>query len=96
MYKRQGHGKNVIVASLDGDAYRRKFGQVLDLIPHADNVTKLKAFCDMCRKNEKKIRPAPFTARLSKSKDPKVVGGRDLYMAMCRECHDRHLTETAI
>jgi len=90
------YGKNVIVASLDGDAYRRKFGQVLDLIPNADSVTKLKAYCDRCRENEKKIRPAPFTARLSTSKDAKVVGGRNLYMAMCRECHDKHLTETAL
>lgn len=91
-----GYGKHVIVASLDGDAYRRKFGQVLDLIPCADRVKKLKAVCDICRENERKIRPAPFTGRLSTNTDPKIVGGRDLYKAMCRECHDIHLTETAI
>ena len=90
------YGKNVIVASLDGDAYRRKFGQVLDLVPNADSVTKLKAYCDTCRENEKKIKPAPFTARLVGGTDAKVVGGRNLYMAMCRECHNKHLTETGL
>ena len=69
---------------------------MLFLIPHADKVKKLTAFCDVCRENEKKIHPAPFTARLSNNTDSKVVGGRDLYMAMCRECHDRHLIEMAI
>ena len=91
-----GFGKTVLVASLDGDAYRRKFGQVLDLIPNADKVKKLTAFCDLCRENEKRLRPAPFTGRFSDNTDATVVGGRDLYKAMCRECHDRHLTETAI
>jgi len=90
------YGKNVIVSSLDGDAYRRKFGQVLDLVPNADSVTKLKAFCDICRESEKKIKPAPFTARLTGGTDAKVVGGRNLYLAMCRECHNKHLTETGL
>ena len=88
-----GYGKNVIVASLDGDAYRRKFGQVLDLIPSADKVKKMTALCDICRENERKIKPAPFTARLTKGNSAKVVGGRNLYRAMCRECHDRHLNK---
>ncbi|XP_048446899.1 thymidine kinase isoform X2 [Pyrus x bretschneideri] len=33
-------GKKVIVAGLDGDYLRRKFGPVLDIIPLADSVTK--------------------------------------------------------
>ncbi len=91
-----GFGKTVLVASLDGDAYRRKFGQVLDLIPNADEVNKLTAFCDLCRENEKRLRPAPFTGRFSDNTDATMVGGKDLYRAMCRKCHDNHLTETAI
>jgi thymidine kinase len=87
------YGKNVWVASLDGDAYRRKFGEVLDLVPHADKVKKLTAFCDVCRVERKIIKPAPFTGRLGDSRDPKIVGGRNLYIAMCRECHNAHLSK---
>ena len=35
------HGKQVYVCGLDGDFERKKFGQILDLIPLCDKVTKL-------------------------------------------------------
>ena len=91
-------GKNVTIASLDGDAYRKPFGRVLDLIPNADKVTKLTAFCNSCRDNVKIIKPAPFTARIKpdKTKTSKAVGGADIYRAMCRECHDMHLAKTEL
>lgn len=41
-------GKGYIVCSLDGDYKQEKFGQVWDLIPYADQVTKLTAICDLC------------------------------------------------
>jgi thymidine kinase len=41
-------GKQVYVAGLDGDARRRPFGKILDLIPIADDYVKLKAFCKPC------------------------------------------------
>lgn len=88
------YGKNVLVASLDGDAFRRKFGQVLDLIPHADKVKKLKAICDICLTNERKARPAPFTARFGDNKEAKVIGGPEKYKAVCRSCHDKHLEKS--
>jgi thymidine kinase len=87
-------GKYVLIASLDGDAYRRKFGKVLDLLPHADKVKKLTAYCDMCRDNYGRLKPAPFTARMTSDTTAELVGGADLYKAMCRECHDYHLDFT--
>ena len=87
-------GKYVIVASLDGDCYRRKFGRVLDLIPHANEVTKLTAYCDICRDNYKILNRAPFTARMTSDTSAELVGGSDLYKAMCRNCHDFHLDVT--
>lgn len=87
-------GKYVIVASLDGDCYRRKFGHVLDLIPHANEVTKLTAYCDICRDNYKILNRAPFTARMTSDTSAELVGGSDLYKAMCRNCHDFHLDVT--
>lgn len=43
-------GKRVILAGLDGDFQRRRFGHVLDLVPMADSVTKLTATCLFCTK----------------------------------------------
>lgn len=40
--------KHVIVAGLDGDFQRRRFGQILDIVPFADSVTKLTAKCTYC------------------------------------------------
>src|SRR4030042_3610010 len=40
--------KSYIVSSLDGDYKQEKFGQVWNLIPYADQVTKLTALCDLC------------------------------------------------
>ena len=88
------YGKYVLVASLDGDCYRRKFGKVLDLIPHADEVTKLTAYCDICRDNYRILKKAPFTARMTSDTSAELVGGKDLYKAMCRSCHDFHLDVT--
>jgi thymidine kinase len=87
------YGKTVMVSSLDGDIYRMKFGQVLDLIPHADKVKKLSASCHMCWENEKKLVSAPFTGSVEYI-DGVGVGGLDKYRAMCRKCHDRFIEST--
>ncbi len=41
-------GKTVYVAGLDGDFKREKFGDVLDLVPMCDTVTRLRGRCSMC------------------------------------------------
>ena len=89
------YGKYVLVASLDGDCYRRKFGKVLDLIPFADEITKLTAYCDICRDNYGILKKAPFTARMTSDTTAELVGGTDIYKAMCRGCHDFHVDITS-
>jgi thymidine kinase len=44
--------KRIVLAGLDGDFLRKKFGQVLDLVPLADKVTKLTAICRFCQEEE--------------------------------------------
>ena len=44
--------KRLVLAGLDGDFLRRKFGQVLDLVPLADKVTKLTATCRFCQEEQ--------------------------------------------
>ncbi|KAJ2999435.1 hypothetical protein HDV02_002920 [Globomyces sp. JEL0801] len=41
--------KTLIVCGLDGDFQRQPIGQMLDLIPLADSVDKLKALCAICK-----------------------------------------------
>lgn len=71
-------GKTVIVAGLDGDYLRRKFGSVLDIIPIADSVTKLTAHCELCGKR------ALFTLRKTEEKKTELIAGGDVYMPVCR------------
>ena len=74
----------VIIAGLDGDCFRKPFGQILQCIPYADRVTKLNAFCMM----KKDGTYAAFTKRLP-SLAPQSgqidIGATDKYLAVCRE-----------
>ncbi|PIA38397.1 hypothetical protein AQUCO_02800239v1 [Aquilegia coerulea] len=71
-------GKTVIVAGLDGDYLRKRFGSVLDIIPLADTVTKLTARCELCGKR------AFFTLRKTDDTQTELIGGADVYMPVCR------------
>lgn len=88
--------KHVKIAGLDGDFQKKKFGQVLDLIPLCDEVIKLTSKCQICIDNNIKngtirkindINLAPFTKRLSDSLEQKDVGGKDKYIPTCRFHH---------
>jgi len=52
-------GKIVIVAALDGTFQREGFGNILNLVPIAESVVKLKAVCHSC------FDDAAFTKRTS-------------------------------
>lgn len=72
--------KNIIVGGLDGDFKRRPFGKILDLIPYADSVEKLTAYCKKCSDGTKAL----FTHRTSSEKNTIVIGGSSNYEALCR------------
>jgi thymidine kinase len=76
--------KHVCVAGLKGDSNNNKFGFILDLIPHADELVFLKSNCTFCAKKGKKV-GAPFTKRLSHNTDTVLVGGNDKYVPVCRK-----------
>jgi thymidine kinase len=71
---------HVIVCGLDGDAERRPFGDILRLVPHAENVMRLSAYCAVCRDGTH----AHFTRRTVASEAQKAVGGADMYTPVCR------------
>lgn len=73
-------GKIVIVSALDGTFKRKPFGNVLDLIPLAENVAKLHAICSIC------CDEAPFSKRIGLETEIEVIGGSEKYEARCRKC----------
>ena len=75
--------KKVYICGLDGDFKRDKIGNLLDLIPMCDKMTKLHALCSMCKDGTL----APFTFR-STCETEQVVIGNDIYMPLCRSCYN--------
>jgi endogenous inhibitor of DNA gyrase (YacG/DUF329 family) len=78
--------KMVVVGGLDGDCFRKPFGQILQLIPLADTLTKLTAFCKVCANGT----PGIFTYRLTESKETIEVGGDEMYMPLCRNHYNEY------
>ena len=75
--------KKVYICGLDGDFKRDKIGNLLDLIPMCDKMTKLHALCSMCKDGTL----APFTFR-STCETEQVLIGNDIYMPLCRSCYN--------
>jgi thymidine kinase len=80
-------GKDLVVVGLDGDAHRKPFGKILDLIPLADSVQRLYALCRYCVNGT----PARFTCPVTVDSAAATldgqpnVGGADAYQPLCRK-----------
>jgi thymidine kinase len=79
------HDKKVYICGLDGDFERKKFGQILDLIPMCDKVSKISSLCGICKNGN----PGIFSMRLTDEKDQTVVGVSN-YLPVCRKCYSSH------
>lgn len=75
--------KKIYVCGLDGDSNRKRFGQMLDLIPISDKVTKLRSLCAICKNGTK----APFTLRITSGNEQILIGSDDCYKPVCRNCY---------
>ena len=74
--------KKVYVCGLDGDYKRKKFGSLLDIIPLCDDIVKIKALCNDCKKSD-----GLFTCRLSDETEQLLVGTTN-YCSLCRNCYN--------
>jgi thymidine kinase len=74
--------KHVILAGLDGDFKQEIFGELVYMIPLADEVTKLTALCMECGDG---CTPGPFSKRICDSGVQELVGAADMYKAVCRK-----------
>jgi len=73
-------GKVVIISALDGTFQRKPFGRILELIPMAEQISKLTSVCAVCGKD------ASFSQRLTLEQDVEVIGGAEMYRPVCRQC----------
>lgn len=78
------NNKVVYVCGLDGDFERKKFGQILDLIPLCDKVNKLTSLCSSCKNGT----PGIFSMRITNEKEQTVIGSEN-YLPVCRMCYDK-------
>jgi thymidine kinase len=70
------------------------FGNVLELVPLAEEVTKLNAVCVHCSQSMMcgfiprllTTADAAFSQRIGSETQVEVIGGADKYVATCREC----------
>lgn len=91
----ENKNKHVRVVGLDGDFAKRKFGQILDLIPICNEIIKLPATCATCLEQLKQCNfhgnimsiTGHYTKKLSSSTSQVEIGGSDLYIPVCRYHH---------
>ena len=81
-------GKRVIVAGLDMDFKKNKFGHILDLDIYTDNIERLRADCMRC--GEPGIGKAVYSYRIAGGVDVIEVGGSDKYIAVCNDCYEEY------
>jgi thymidine kinase len=75
--------KRVYICGLDGDFKRERIGNLLNLIPHCDEIYKLKSLCSECKDGTHGI----FSFRTTDEKDQVVIGS-DIYKPLCRSCYN--------
>lgn len=76
------HKKIVYVCGLDGDSERNPFGEILRLIPYADDYEKLTSICEKCGM------PAPFTYRDPENSNGQTIQiGVSIFKPLCRTCY---------
>jgi thymidine kinase len=75
--------KRIFVAALDGDFRQSIFPSVGALIPLADSVRKLTGVCMVCRDA-----PSVFSVRITGDTSLELIGGLNLYRAVCRGCSE--------
>lgn len=80
-------GVRVIVAGLDTDYLGKPFGPMPMLMAVAEDVQKVHAICVKCGNL------ANHSHRLSKSRDLVVLGEKDIYEPLCRECFNKARAE---
>lgn len=71
----------MIISALNSNYLRIGFDTIVNLLPVCEKVKKLSAICKIC------LNVANFTFRTCSGSSEVLIGGADMYMPLCRECH---------
>ena len=74
-----------IVAGLDGTSDRQPFGDLLRLIPHAEDVERFTSLCSICRDGTIAIYSKYIGNQNKDSENKIIIGGTNLYQPVCRK-----------
>jgi thymidine kinase len=78
-------GVRIVIAGLDMDFMGKPFGPMPDLLAIAEYVTKLHAICMRCGSL------AQYSFRKSDEEQVVVLGEKDKYEPLCRNCYNREM-----
>jgi thymidine kinase len=81
-------GVRVIVAGLDMDFQGKPFGPIPSLMARAEYVTKVHAICMRCGNL------ANYSHRLSEAEKLVLLGEKDEYEPLCRECYTKAINHS--
>ena len=73
--------KMVYIAALNGDFRMEPFPVIANIIPKADKIKLLKAYCFNCH------RDAKFSLRIVQNNETVLIGAGEAYKPACRDCH---------
>jgi len=71
---------HIVISGLDGTSDRKPFGDILRLIPHAEEVERLTAFCSICCDGT----VAMYSKYMGTKKADIAIGGATMYRPVCR------------
>lgn len=75
---------HIVISGLDGTSERKPFGDIFRLIPHAEEVERLSAFCSVCRDGTIATFSKYF-GEAPKDKNGVAIGGAESYQPVCRK-----------
>ncbi len=73
--------KYIVASGLNGNSDRKPIGQVLDLIPHANEIISLRALCCKCCDGTL----GSFSKKIINNNNNILVGSTETYIAVCRK-----------
>lgn len=84
------HGVSLYASGLILDSFRIPFPGMKEILPYAE-VTHLNAVCDLCGNFE-----AIYTFRFAEDSTQVLLGGKESYCALCKDCYHKKPTREKI
>jgi thymidine kinase len=75
---------HIVISGLDGTSERTPFGDMLRLVPHAEEVERLSSFCSECKDGTIAVYSKYF-GEAPKDENGVAIGGAESYRPVCRK-----------